>query len=75
MPALGKTGADAIFHFLRRICGTLTRYQSKLLARINELEADTTISSAQATSARLLVNSASAFCDVFSILAANTNIN
>jgi len=70
--ATGRTGADAIFRFLGHICRTLVRYQTKLLILIDQLEADLTITAEQATTARLLVSSANAFCNVFNIISQNS---
>ena len=67
-----RTGADAISFFLKHICRTLVRYQTKLGILIDQLEADTTISAAQATIARTFVSGASAACGVFEILADNS---
>jgi hypothetical protein len=72
---LGKTGADAVLFFLGHICRTLVRFQSKLLDRIDALETAGTLTSAQATNARLLINSAGAFCAVYKIIADNSGIN
>jgi len=67
-----RTGADAISFFLKHICRTLVRYQTKLGILIDQLEADTTISASQATVARTFVAGASAACGVFEILADNS---
>lgn len=70
--ATGKTGADAIKFFLKHICRTLIRYQTKLSVLIDQLEADLTISAAQATVARTFIAGASAACNVFEIIAENS---
>jgi len=70
--ATGKTGADAVSFFLKHICRTLVRYQTKLNILIDQLETDLTISAAQATIARTFLTGATAACGVFEIIAENS---
>lgn len=70
--ATGRTGADAISFFLKHICRTLLRYQTKLNALIDSLEDAGTISASQATTARSFIALATSACAVFEIIASNS---
>jgi hypothetical protein len=71
MPTLtGKTGADALFGFIMKCCGTLKRYRPKLLAVITAAEAAGAITSDQAATIRGFVTTADALCDALRALAA-----
>lgn len=69
MPITGKTGADAVFKALQRICIVITKYRTKLDAVINQAEAASVITSAQATAAHDFIASASTVCAVFNLVA------
>jgi len=68
----GKTGADAIFIAITHICRVIVKYQPKLLALINQLEAAHTLDSTQALLARNYISAASDVCAVFAIIAENS---
>jgi hypothetical protein len=69
MALTGKTGADAIFKALKRICIVLSHYQTKLTLLINAAETATVITSTQAAAARAFVTAANDVCAVFQLLA------
>jgi len=69
MALTGRTGADAIFKALKRICIVLTKYQSKLVAVIVSAQSAGAITSAQAADATALINLASAACVAFQRIA------
>jgi hypothetical protein len=71
----GKTGADAVFVFVKRICNTLTRYRTKLEAFIDVAETASIITADQATLARTFVSTADAACTVFQLLAQYNSVN
>lgn len=70
--ATGKTGADAIFMALKRVCIVLTKYRPKLVALIVTLVETDVLTSAQGTVAQNFINVAVDACDVFSIIADNS---
>lgn len=70
MAVTGKTGADAIFGLLKRICHVITKYSAKLNAVVDAAEAASAISSADATTIKAFIAVAVATCDAFGRLAA-----
>lgn len=70
MVVTGKTGADAIFGYLHKICAVLQKYEVKLLAVVAAAEAAGAISSDDAAKISAFITVASATCDAFSKLAA-----
>lgn len=69
MAVTGKTGADAVFKALKRICIVLSHYRAKLDIVINAAEAAAVITSAQATTAHDFLASASTVCAIFEAVA------
>jgi len=65
----GKTGADAIFKAIKRICIVLSHFSSKLSAVVDQAVVDGAITSAQATVAKQLITLATDFCIVYELLA------
>jgi len=69
MAITGKSGADAIFKALKRICIVLAHYSPKLDAVITQAQTAGKISAAQAATCRQLVTLATAFCDAYALVA------
>lgn len=69
MAITGKTGADAIFKALKRICIVLTKYQAKLQAVVVAAEAAGAITSADATTISAFITVAASTCAAFDRLA------
>lgn len=69
MAVTGKTGADAVFKAMSRICLVLTRYRSKFDAVITSAESAGAITSAQATTIRDFVATANLLCVALEALA------
>lgn len=69
MAVTGKTGADAIFGYLHKICAVLLKYQAKLVAVVAAAEAAGAITSEQATQINAFITVASATCSAFEALA------
>lgn len=69
MAVTGKTGADAIFKALKRICLVISHYRSKLDAVIEAAKTAGAITSGQATTAHDFVAAASATCSIFEAIA------
>ena len=69
MAITGRTGADAIFKALQRICIVITRYRVKLDAVIDAAVTAGAITSAQATTAHDFVATAGSVCLVFNLIA------
>lgn len=65
MAITGKTGADAIFKALKRICIVLTKYQAKLQAVVIAAETAGAISAADATTINAFITVAGATCSAF----------
>ncbi len=70
MAITGKTGADAVFFALKRICIVLSHYRAKLDNVIDAAETAGAISSAQATTAHDFLATANTVCAVFEAIAA-----
>jgi len=69
---VGRSGADAVFKALHRICIVLTHYSVKLDVAIGLAESASLITSTQATVARTFLATSSAVCDIFKIVADNS---
>jgi hypothetical protein len=69
MARTGKTGADAIFKALKRICLVLSHYSGKLDKMITAAEAADVVTSAQAATARAFLAGANGACAIFETLA------
>lgn len=69
MAVTGKTGADAIFKALKRVCIVLGHYQTKLAAATSAALASGAITSAQKTQIDNFVAVAVVTCDAFRALA------
>lgn len=69
---LGKSGADAIFVALEKICRILSRYHAKCDQAIDAALASGVITSDQATAAHLFVDTAQVTCDIFRLVASNS---
>lgn len=75
MAITGKTGADAVFLAVKHICKILVSYGSKLDKFIDDSVTNGTITSGQATQAKLFLQSATVACDIFLLLAQASNVN
>lgn len=69
MAITGKTGADAVFIALKRICIVLSHYRAKLDAVIDAAVAANVITSGQATTAHDFLATANTVCAVFEAVA------
>lgn len=69
MAVTGRTGADAVFKAISRICLVITRYRSKFDAVITSAESAGAITSAQATAIRDFVASLNVLCVALEALA------
>jgi hypothetical protein len=69
MALTGKTGADAVFKALKRICIVLSHYSAKLTAVVDAAQADGKITTQQQTDAHLFIASALIFCTAFELVA------
>lgn len=69
MAVTGKTGADAIFKAIRRVCLVLTHYRSRMEAVITAAETAGSITSIQATTIRDFIGTASTLCVALEALA------
>jgi len=69
MAITGKTGADAVFKALSRICIVLSHYRAKLDGIIDTCVTEGVITSAQATVAHDFLASANTVCAVFDLVA------
>lgn len=69
MAVTGKTGADAIFKALQRICLVIAKYRAKLDNVIDAAASAGVITSAQATTAHDFVAAANAACTIFGLIA------
>lgn len=69
MAVTGKTGADAVFIALKRICIVLSHYRAKLDNVITAAEGHGDITSAQASAAHDFLATASTVCAVFEAVA------
>lgn len=68
----GKSGADAVFFALHKICKVLNRYEVKLLEAITAAETGGVITSEQADAARTFVATARVICAIFELVASNS---
>lgn len=71
----GKTGADAIFQALHKICHVLVKYQVKLTTFIDLLVTAQVITSAEADTAKTFIAAAGATCAVFQKIASYSGIS
>jgi hypothetical protein len=69
MAHTGKTGADAVFQALAKICRVITAYRAKLDAVITAAEGAGVITADQAATAHDFVATASSVCAVFQLVA------
>lgn len=69
MAHTGKTGADAIFQALSKICRIITAYRAKLDKVIDDAVGAGVITTSQATVAHDFVATANAACAVFQLVA------
>jgi hypothetical protein len=69
MPRTGRTGADAIFIALDKICRVVTRYQNKLSNVIDLAVTEGAITAGQAVTAHAFVASVSGACAIFELIA------
>lgn len=69
---VGRSGADAVFKALHKICLVVTSYGPKLDTAIGLTQTAGLITSDQASAARLFLTSANAACDIFKIIAGNS---
>ena len=75
MALTGKTGADAIFRALKRICIVLSHYSAKLDLAITAAQAAGVINATQAAAMRNFVGDALALCAAFDLLAGYSGFN
>lgn len=75
MVITGKTGADAVFRALHRICLVLSHYRTKLDQVIDAAAGASVISSAQATVAHDFLATANTVCSIFGLVAGYSNVN
>lgn len=68
----GKSGADAIFVALERVCKVLNRYEAKLRSAVAAAETGGVITSDQATAAYLFIDGARVTCAIFGLIASNS---
>ena len=64
----GKTGADAIFRAMHKICQMITKYGPKLSAVLVAAEGAGVITAAQLSAAQTFITGAQALCDVFNLV-------
>lgn len=69
MAITGKTGADAVFKALSRICIVLSHYRAKLDGVIDQAAAADVITADQATTAHDFLATANTVCAVFDLVA------
>lgn len=69
MALTGKTGADAVFKALKRICIVLSHYRAKLDAVIDSAQGASVITEEQAVLAHDFLGTASTVCAVFEAVA------
>jgi hypothetical protein len=69
MAVTGKTGADAVFKALKRICIVLSHYRSKLDTVIDQAAAASVITTAQATVAHDFLATANTVCGILEAVA------
>lgn len=69
MAITGKSGADAIFKALKRVCIVLAKYQSKLIAVTAAARSAGAITATQETQINNFIAVAVVTCDAFHALA------
>jgi hypothetical protein len=69
---IGRSGTDAIFKALQRICIVITAYNTKITAAIAIAEGAGLITAAQASLAVSFIEGARTTCDIFKIVASNS---
>lgn len=69
MAVTGKTGADAIFRAVQRVCIVITHYRAKFDAVVTSAEGAGAITSAQATTIRDFISSLNLLCAALDALA------
>lgn len=69
---VGRSGADAVFKALKRICIVITAYGPKLNVAIDLAAAADLISAGEATTAKAFISSAATVCDIFNTVARNS---
>lgn len=69
---IGRSGADAVFKALDRICIVVRRYGPKLNIAIDLAETASLITASEAITARAFVATASATCNIFRVVADNS---
>lgn len=62
---VGRSGADAVFKALHKICKVLQAYSFKLDIAIGLAETAGLITSGEATAARAFITGSGALCDIF----------
>ena len=72
---VGRSGADAVYKALHRICQVLQAYGPKLNVAIDLTETAGLITSSQAITARSFVGTAGAVCDIFLIISKNSGFS
>jgi 3-oxoacyl-[acyl-carrier-protein] synthase III len=75
MALTGKTGADAIFRALKRICIVLSHYSAKLQLLISATEAASVITPSQAAAVRGFLTAANDLCAAFDLMASYSGFN
>jgi len=71
----GRSGADAIFKALHRICIVVQRFGPKLNLAIDLTAEAALITSEQATAAKAFITSSGAVCDIFNVVARNSGFS
>ena len=74
MPYVGKSGVDAVAIAFTHICKVINRYHLKLDAAIDQAVSDGRISSGDATTAHTFVDTATAVCGIFLLVADNSGV-
>lgn len=69
MAVTGRTGADAVFKALHRICIVLTKYRTKLDTVIDAAKDNNVITTQQATDAHAFISTADTVCSIFELVA------
>jgi hypothetical protein len=69
---VGRSGADAVFKALKRICIVIVGYGPKLQVAIDLAHAASLITTEQRATAIAFVASAQGVCDIFNAVASNS---
>lgn len=69
MALTGKTGADAIFFFLRHICRVLSKYRNKFVAVVAAAETANVITTDQAVLINDFIGTANTLCAALELVA------